>query len=156
MENIHYPEVISLIKERIANLRNIDIPLMITNLIYVYNDIVKAVGKSNIKEIQHQMLYALSTDQFKKASRISFEFTIQYMDLYLLSRMFRTFKEGIKRRYRGEANNVLIYVGDLHATNYRRVLSELEFTEVFSSYARKGEEKFQCLDITGLDQPLFI
>jgi isoleucyl-tRNA synthetase len=43
--------------------------------------------------------------------------TLIYMDVFLLSRLFRTFKFK-KNYYSGEPSNVFIYVGDEHADKY--------------------------------------
>lgn len=67
------------------------------------------------------------------------------MDIYLLSRVFRTFRDSVSPQ------NIIIYVGDHHAESYRQVLNMLDFTLIASS--RTDDNK--CLDISNFKQPFF-
>jgi hypothetical protein len=75
------------------------------------------------------------------------------MDLYLVSRMFRKFKN-IKGRFSEPPTNIIVYVGEQHAENYRRFLDYLGFSKV-SSESKNENKDFQCLDVTKFKQPFF-
>lgn len=75
---------------------------------------------------------------------------VLFMDTYLVSRMFRTFKK-IPYKYSNEPQNIIIYVGDIHAQNYIKILLDLEFKMIFNE---SNEDQF-CIDIRQLKQPLF-
>ena len=70
-----------------------------------------------------------------------------YMDMYLLFRLFKTFKttdEKVK-----ETKNVIIYAGDAHAQFYHQVLSKIGFNRTFSA-GKFSEDEKSCLDISSL------
>jgi hypothetical protein len=50
-------------------------------------------------------------------------FLKDYMDIYLLSRIFKTFKDGL------DTERVIIYVGDAHADDYREQLTNWGFVQ---------------------------
>jgi hypothetical protein len=61
------------------------------------------------------------------------------MDCYLISRMFRTFKDG------SEPINNITYTGSVHSDTYQRILTKLGFTLQFSAVSVDGKDG--CLDI---------
>jgi hypothetical protein len=70
-----------------------------------------------------------------------------YMDMYLLFRLFKTFKttdENIK-----ETKNVIIYSGNNHTDFYKTIFERLGFNKTFSAEKISQEEK-ACLDISRL------
>jgi hypothetical protein len=74
------------------------------------------------------------------------------LDVYILSRMFRTFTQ-VKDRYSDPPKNIIIYAGDFHSQELKRILTLLGFQIVFETSDRGGS--LQCLDISNLQQPLF-
>lgn len=66
----------------------------------------------------------------------------------LLLEYQETFKD--KKSDTSEPKNIIVYVGNWHANNYRIFLDNLEFKTVFQS---KNSET--CIDISTLKQPLF-
>jgi hypothetical protein len=77
---------------------------------------------------------------------------IPLMDIYLIARMFRKFKN-VKYQNSKEAKHIIIYVGNLHANNYREILRKLEFKTTF--YGNSKSDEF-CVNISRLNKPLFI
>ncbi|CAH6418340.1 Hypothetical protein POVN_LOCUS116 [uncultured virus] len=86
-----------------------------------------------------------------KAYKLLFEISIAYMDVYLLARMFRTFRQ-VKNKPSGPPKNILVYVGNYHAENYRRFLKTLNFDRQFEAAETRV---IQCVDISTLALPLF-
>ena len=81
-----------------------------------------------------------------------------FMDAYLMGRLFRTFIEPVNSKYNkyaqyninpGEIHYAIIYVGDVHAQMYRKILNALNFT---SSGVRTNNN--QCLYV-GDVEPFF-
>lgn len=70
------------------------------------------------------------------------------MDAYLLGRMFRGYADGAI-----ESRNVFLLVGDAHASVYRKVLDQLDYTTV--EYPSLSSRNSQCVDISALRIPLF-
>jgi hypothetical protein len=70
--------------------------------------------------------------------------TVKIMDIYLFARMFKKF----------EPKNILVYVGETHAKNYREWLKKLGFStkETFSNVEHIN---FQCVNISDFKQPFF-
>jgi hypothetical protein len=71
--------------------------------------------------------------------------TIILMDIFLISRIFRTFKD-TPGKLNGEPTNIIIYAGDAHAVNYKKILKYLEFDTVFEH--KNHDDTMACLDIT--------
>jgi len=61
------------------------------------------------------------------------------LDVYVLGRMFKS-----------EAENIIVYAGDLHIQHVRRVLQAIGFRATFEKRSRN-----QCVDISRLPLPLF-
>lgn len=77
-------------------------------------------------------------------------FSINIMDLYLVSRLLRTYSDGTK------ANYAMIYAGDLHSENYRQILSLLGYNELINVRSDNYDTGTQqCLDIRNFEQPFF-
>lgn len=76
-------------------------------------------------------------------------YQVEFMDIFLLSRVFRTFKR-IKNRYSEDPTYIIIYAGDDHANSYRAFLSDIGFKTVNESFNEK-----QCLDISNFKRPFF-
>lgn len=84
------------------------------------------------------------------------------MDLYLLGRMFRTFEKpskSAKNTISDPPQNIIIYVGNAHAANYRSFLQDLKFDLVNVTTSDKfkygSTEVYQCIDIRGFKYPFF-
>lgn len=75
-----------------------------------------------------------------------------FMDVYLMARIFRNFDKK-EYQYSESPSNIIIYVGNTHAENYREILYKLKFKELFKKEAKYNEF---CVDISKLKQPLFM
>ena len=77
------------------------------------------------------------------------------MDIYLLTRMFKKFKQR-DQEYAEEAKYIVIYAGDFHSNNYREFLNILGFKVIQETKSEdKTNNNFQCLDISQFEQPFF-
>ena len=101
-----------------------------------------------------------SIEQFKKNNEQTLKivqlFYNRLMDIYCISRIFRTFKHNPKG-LNGEPKNIIIYVGDYHAQYYRKILDALGFETLFSAKHIKGEIKsdpLRCIDMSGFSYRL--
>lgn len=88
-------------------------------------------------------------DEYKKLSDNFLYIDAYFMDLYLISRIFRTFEQ-IPYKNSKESKNIIIMVGNTHAENYKHILEQLKFETLF----HKRSEKL-CINIDKLKQPLF-
>nr|QBK85425.1 MAG: hypothetical protein LCMAC101_00120 [Marseillevirus LCMAC101] len=76
------------------------------------------------------------------------------MDYYVIARCFRSFDK--RRGYSRPSYNNIIYVGDSHIAEYFKILGKLGFHIVEKVPAKaKDNIKFQCLNISEIQQPLF-
>jgi len=94
-----------------------------------------------------------------------------FADVYLLARMFKDFdmSEMEKKAYKGatdqpiRAKNIIIYCGDIHATNYREFLKLRGFEEIEEHMGDLTEDiaypipntPKNCIDMRNIKQPLF-
>jgi len=76
------------------------------------------------------------------------------MDYYLIARCFRTYRK-IKNQYSRPSYNNIMYVGDTHAINYTAILKKLGFKQQYIQRNQEGDKDFQCLDVSGMNQPMF-
>ena len=82
-------------------------------------------------------------------------------DLYLLSRMFKTFnvdKLPFVNAYRHDQpkkmHNIVTYTGDAHAQRYRRFLQSFGFIEVEKT-GQSDDDPISCIDMIDIQQPFF-
>ena len=73
------------------------------------------------------------------------------MDYYLISRLFRTFRQ-IEGKYSDEPKNIIIYAGIFHVNQYIKIFKDLEFELIYSS----KKEGFQCLNISDFNKYIWI
>jgi hypothetical protein len=103
-----------------------------------------------IKSVQRYYKKESPTEQVKNISNL---FTVPMMDIYILSRMFRTFQRK-KNEYSETPKNILVYAGMYHINLYSRFLTKLGF-----KLLHKAEQKdimgIQCIHISELKQPFF-
>ena len=78
------------------------------------------------------------------------------MDGYLLGRMFRSYARSQQGKSTVDSQFNLVYVGDMHADNYKKVLGDLGFTAIELTSASKHKQfSFQCLSVENYSQPFF-
>jgi hypothetical protein len=98
-------------------------------------------------------------------STILSDYGVLLVDYYTITRIFREFKPKTQGQYSESPKDIMIYVGNAHAENYREFFKYMEFTETESTYAQMHvpnvgnnlplPELYSCLDITKIKQPLF-
>lgn len=128
-----------LLEYLIDSIRRIDLKYLQLNVI---TNIIKKLPK-NIPKIV--------PTEFNSSNDNLLDLLVPIMDMYLIARMFRTFKD-VPYQNSKEAQYIIIYVGDAHANNYRDILDKLNFKTEF--YSRSQEHEF-CVDISKLQLPLF-
>jgi hypothetical protein len=75
-------------------------------------------------------------------------FLMEYMDIYLLSRIFKSFKDG------PDTSRIVIFVGDAHANKYRESLREWGFNEqVIQDRSYYGDTN--CVHVPAEHLPFF-
>lgn len=121
---------------------------------YLQNNIKKIDLKYLNLKLIHEEVYKLpkTTSILLKNITMTFIYLLDpFMDAYLFSRMFRSFKK-IKYQNSEDSKYIIIYVGDAHANNYRELLNQLNFKTVFYKYSKPDK---YCVDISQLKLPLF-
>lgn len=71
------------------------------------------------------------------------------MDIYLMARVFRTFRNG------SDPKSIIIYVGNNHAETYRQILTAFGFQEINKAQSRANSRDVQCVDLQTFKQPFF-
>jgi len=82
------------------------------------------------------------------------EFVLHMMDVYLLARIFKTFKNSGRNQPDG-VYNAVIYTGNEHADNYRLFLESLDFITVNSIDSSEKDKIVRCLNMKNIQQPFF-
>lgn len=90
-------------------------------------------------------------NEFNKLLEQCMNLDVPFMDIYLMSRIFRKFKK-VKYQNSKEPENIIIYVGNVHAQTYSNILKKLNFKNEFST---NTVDNNNCIDIAELKQPLF-
>jgi hypothetical protein len=80
-------------------------------------------------------------------------YRICLMDHYLMARCFRTFRQ--TSGYSRPPSNIIIYAGDHHIGNYIDILQNLGFEIKYKDVSRIRKSNYQCIDISGMEQPMF-
>lgn len=165
-ENIPFPEVKEILLETLFN--NIE------NEKISFKDTLQL---SHIKSIVDNLPFSYKSinnreeniDMLVNICNAWLNLDVHFMDLYLMSRIFRTFKY---REYTNSnsCKNIIIFVGNDHARNYKKVLEKLHFKTLFYNENKKLEiftslesteiekenaKQEYCIDISTLKQPLF-
>lgn len=100
---------------------------------------------NNIVSKEHENL---TDDETLRMTRFLETISMYYMDLYLLTRMFRKFEDASHK----EAKNIVIYCGLSHAEVYLQVFVALGFT--VTGHVKCGAVT-RCLDMSAFTQPFF-
>jgi len=87
------------------------------------------------------------------------------MDLYTISRMFRSYRSHTPtiNKFSGRAQKIIVYIGGYHIDQYEKILEDLYFTKkVYMGESRengvrykKRKDEFTCVDVSNLPQPIF-
>jgi hypothetical protein len=137
LDNVIYPEVKDL-------LNNITINYMLK----MEDKLVWSNIRPYIKKIEEDIDEDINFQEYITDGDSVSDTAEMLMDIFLISRIFRTFKD-TPGKLNGEPTNIIIYVGAQHGSNYRRILSSLGFRRTFT-YKRYDDEIEPCLDITNL------
>ena len=118
----------------------------------------------NENKRQGEISYEQSSVNLFRIMEKIIEFYTIYMDVYLVARIFRTFRQ-IPNKYSEPAYNSIVYVGNNHAKNYEELLKRIGFNMVYFQennletikdiMERSQNQQFQCLDLKDLPMPLF-
>jgi hypothetical protein len=130
IDNIKYPEVQTFIRKKLKNLRY--------NIKFLSPEYVEQV-----LEISNQ------NEKNEKINRIIHDIC-KFMDIYLFSRMFRSFTQ-IKGVYSEDPKNIIIYAGSFHTQQYSKWLKKhLKFEVKYSAHTLDtNTEEQNCIEIKG-------
>jgi hypothetical protein len=92
--------------------------------------------------------------QLKKIVSGLINITSYVMDLYLISRLFRSYNYK-KYKYSGRAKNIIIYTGNWHIEKYIDILNYIGSFDIKYNKTHMRDNKY-CIDIKDLKQPLFV
>ena len=171
-------------KTELINMYNIDVK----NNYYIQKELSKTPLKEEILRFCHDKLekdihnYDINDlniyskkilDMYPKLTRdITFFFTSRLIkitaimvDIYTLSRMFRTEFKNVKKYQPKKQHNIIMQAGDCHSKIYRSFLKKLKFKMVETSGKETGScyknnfkgvlKSTRCLDFKNIYQPLF-
>jgi hypothetical protein len=114
--------------------------LKFLNDYYILNETNSLIYYYNQYFINKDVLYTIST---------STSINALYMDLYMLLRIFKTpsITTNYKKKYYPHNNkNIIIYVGEGHANNYRNFLDRLNFKKKIFLKIEGYEEYYKSID----------
>jgi hypothetical protein len=139
------------VKKQIDNIQYPEIKLLLLNM---YEDILEQIFFvfEQIKNYYTGDGSGYIGRAFERGNRTIDAFFPKLLDIYTLSRMFRTFNQ-VKDRYSEPPKNIIVYAGTNHTEEMKRTLMSLGFRTLFETSDRDGSH--QCLDISKLQQPLF-
>ena len=144
-ENIEYPEIkikllefLFLYLEKNTAIKFLTYEVIINGINNV--EIYKSIGAN----ISNRLKFALISNMIN--------YNVIFMDVYLISRVFRKFTPKTKNEYSESPKNIIIFVGDTHANNYRNILKSLDFKTEFIKSEEDGCIKFNTKE---LSFPLF-
>ena len=152
IENIEYSDL----KQEFANMINLNITELdkikheITDIFSHLYDLFKNKQSEQSKIFQDKKYsIILNTNRLKDVLEKVRNISVSSMDIYLLARLFRNFKsEKLPNKYSDPAKNILIYVGDVHATNYINFFKNIGFEEVRRlEHTNELNRNFQCIDL---------
>jgi hypothetical protein len=83
-------------------------------------------------------------NKFSEFNGFLLNFEIHLMDLYLLGRIFRSFKGGSDPKF------IIIYTGGTHSDNYNKFFGEIGMKSISHSYSED-----QCVNISKFKRPFF-
>jgi hypothetical protein len=142
------------IKKQLTKISDFGLRDRIVNLCLEYNYDTHITPESKMriqimraKIIERQDLTFLQYENDRETANFWFSVTYPFvpmMDIYLLSRMFKTFD--VRNSYHPPiARNIIIYAGKAHISNYVQILKLLGFGEV-----ERFASKNNCLDLSNL------
>ena len=110
-------------------------------------NIIKYINSGDIS--YDNVLEIYDTTNHKKIKEL-FQLNIFWMDLYLLSRVFRSFDQELYN-----STNIIIYAGNDHIKNYINILKNLNFEEkyIFNS---SDSDNYACLKVKDFDMKYFL
>lgn len=123
---------------------------------------IKNQMKNNLKRIRYGSKFLgiwfkslRKSDSFQKGMDIaSLVLTIamaSLVDVYAVTRMFKTFDVGINEHYPREANNIIYYAGDGHTKPMASFLEHIGFN--LTEHTKS--EMLSCVNMDKIKQPLF-
>ncbi len=162
------------IMKQLKNIKDESVKTVLIN--YVSNIISKNI--ITVKEMKRLLSILQKGEEMEIIDKIFYYYlqnkwnkiTSVLMDVYLLSRMFRSFsqKDSTSIHLIGEKddeiNNIIIYAGDCHIRLYCEIFEKLDFDFIEESSSMKFDEDlnpikeehdFQCLNIRKFKQPFF-
>lgn len=132
--------------------------LYYTNKEYVDN---KAILRQYIQELNQNSFTDMDKKYLNYVWNILNNITVRLMDVYLLARIFRTFKsydnkdKNIPELYKNPPDNIIIYAGQYHIDFYKRFLTDVGFNINLELLSNQKDINYQCIALEKLTLPLF-
>ena len=150
----------SKIVKQIENIDDKDVVEKLFN--HISKLIIEAeVTKDKIKLIFNKIVKDMDTQntnydyEFYKLNKKIFYINSELVDMYMIARMFRKFKE-LPGKINIPAHNIIVYAGDAHVQRCVNFLvNNLGFKVLEEEYSNKEMSNFQCVDISKIYFPLF-
>lgn len=150
-ELYHSSEFINKINKQIDNITsNINFKYYCRYLVEELDK--KCISLINSGNMNYQNILNILDNRIEEKQKLYYIYEDIYcsiMDIYLLSRILRSFDKGTYN-----SSNIIIYAGNLHIKNYIKLLKELNFEEKY--YVNNSDpEKIACLKVDEFDIEFF-
>ena len=103
------------------------------NIKKVFEDLVKRLIDRCTQiitsgDINYKSVLQIFNDDIKIKKNVVSDIYLDIMDIYLLSRVFRSFD---KDSHKYNASNIIIYTGNAHIRNYIKLMPDLKFEKIY-------------------------
>lgn len=115
--------------------------------------ITKLQNEHSYNKITYTQLLSNNSSIIKKLKLFLSNYRVSFMDLYCLSRIFRSFKQ-VKNKPSNDPQNIIIHAGDGHIRNYQQFLLEIGGKVIYEQH-NKDIHNYNCVNIKNVKQPFF-
>jgi hypothetical protein len=149
----------SKIMKQVENIKDIEVIKKILN--HITKLIVEGVTKDKVRLIFNKIVKDIDNNNndydytfYDKNSNLFF-INSELVDMYMIARMFRNFKE-LPGKINEPAKNIIIYAGDAHVQRcVNFLINNLGFIVIREEFSNDNTKTFQCADISKIVFPLF-
>lgn len=144
---IPFPVIREDLFERMIDARqtNLQIAKHIFDALNEYNHSIQELQDDlDLQDVYYEGIEALVYD-LCKVSGYDVRYLMEYMDIYLLSRIFKTYRNG------PDTKRVIIFVGETHAEAYRKQFSQWGFI----SQIIQSDNDYNCVRVPAEHLPFF-
>jgi len=118
------------------------------NIKKVFEDLVKKLIHKCTQiiesgDINYKSVLQIFNDNIKIKKNDVSEIFLDIMDIYLLTRVFRSFDKDL---HKYNASNIIIYAGNAHIQNYIKLMPDLKFAKIYD-FKSTITEKRACIKV---------